>query len=321
MDGADDDEGDDEDEDHDDEGDDKDDIDGLLDAEGDEDSHRGDDDDGGAQHGVAPTGGESCPIPSIGTRTPSPPSTACPWSGIIASVKNQYFGDINDYRKYGLLRLLTNGGEIRTAVCWMLTPDDGRGDGMFIDYLGQPDTWRDFDAPLFDHLRGIVLQRGVRSVCEIQNSNLLPSCSFFSELVPDDREARAAYHRTAMDSARGCDLVFFDPDNGIEVKSKPYGRKGSSKYLYWRETEDFWEAGLSLLIYQHFPRLPRDLFIDTKASELMQRTGALEVLSFRTSHVVFFLLPQAERRDCFRTGAAEVGQRWGSEIQVGSHGH
>ena len=39
-------------------------------------------------------------------------------------MKNQYFGDINDYRKYGLLRILTNGGEIKTAVCWMLTTDD-----------------------------------------------------------------------------------------------------------------------------------------------------------------------------------------------------
>jgi hypothetical protein len=39
-------------------------------------------------------------------------------------VKNRYFGDINDYRKYGLLRALTNYGEIKTAVCWMLTTDD-----------------------------------------------------------------------------------------------------------------------------------------------------------------------------------------------------
>jgi hypothetical protein len=50
-------------------------------------------------------------------------------------VKNQYFGDINDYRKYALLRALTNCGGIRTTICWMLTPDDGRGDGGFMDYL------------------------------------------------------------------------------------------------------------------------------------------------------------------------------------------
>ena len=44
-------------------------------------------------------------------------------------MKNQYFGDINDYRKYGLLLLLTNGEEIKTAVCWMPTAEDGPIDG------------------------------------------------------------------------------------------------------------------------------------------------------------------------------------------------
>jgi hypothetical protein len=57
-------------------------------------------------------------------------------------VKNQYLGDINDYRKYGLLRALTNGGEIKTAICWMLTPDDRRGGSGFIGCLEQEHTWR-----------------------------------------------------------------------------------------------------------------------------------------------------------------------------------
>ena len=46
-------------------------------------------------------------------------------------MKNQYFGDINDYRKYGLIRILSNSGIIRTGICWMLTPDDTRTDGKF----------------------------------------------------------------------------------------------------------------------------------------------------------------------------------------------
>jgi hypothetical protein len=40
-------------------------------------------------------------------------------------MKNQYFGDINDYRKYGLLRMLHSTGDGRLLVAWMLTPDDG----------------------------------------------------------------------------------------------------------------------------------------------------------------------------------------------------
>jgi hypothetical protein len=233
-------------------------------------------------------------------------------------LKNQYFGDVNDYRKYGLLRALTNG-ELKTAVCWMLTPDDGHGDGGFIDYLEQPEKWCHFDPPLFHHLEQTVLHGGVRSVCQIENSDLLASCCFLSKFVPDDRGARADYHKRAMESARGCDLVFFDPDNGIEVKSKPYGRKGSSKYVYWHEIEEFWNARHSLLIYQHFPRAKRDPFIEGKARQLMERTGAPEVVSFRTSRVVFLLVPQADHSAFFRRRNEEVERTWGQEIRVGHH--
>jgi hypothetical protein len=236
-------------------------------------------------------------------------------------MKNQYFGDINDYRKYGLLRLLTDCGEIKTAVCWMLTPDDGLGDGGFTSYLEQPDDWRHYDEDLFDHLKRCVLDHGLRNVCEIENSDLLPSCRFCSTLVPDDREAREVYHKDALDSARGCELVFFDPDNGIGVESKPVGRKGSSKYLYWQEIVRLWKAGYSLLIYQHFPRVPRDPFIETKARQLADRTGAPLVISFRTPHVVFFLVPQPERRDYFCGRSELAGECWGREIRVAYHPH
>ncbi len=39
-------------------------------------------------------------------------------------MKNQYFGDVNNYRKYGLLRRLAGDGEVSIGICWMLTPND-----------------------------------------------------------------------------------------------------------------------------------------------------------------------------------------------------
>ena len=45
-------------------------------------------------------------------------------------MKNQYFGDVNDYRKYGLLRVFANQAAFNIGVCWMLTPDDERRDGL-----------------------------------------------------------------------------------------------------------------------------------------------------------------------------------------------
>jgi hypothetical protein len=234
-------------------------------------------------------------------------------------MKNQYFGDINDYRKYGLLRILSNRGEIKTAICWMLTPDDDGGDGGRVGYLLQPGKWRELDAALFDHLAEVVLRGGPRNVSGIEDSDLLSSCVFLSEIVPDDREGRKAYFQRLEDLASGCHLIFFDPDNGIEVKSKPYGRKDSSKYLYWHEIERFWNAGHSLLIYQHFPHVKQAPFIAGKDRELMRRTGAPEVVAFRTSHVAFFLLPQEEHRGFFGDRSKQVAGDWEGEIRVQYH--
>jgi len=74
-------------------------------------------------------------------------------------VKHQYFGDINDYRKYGLLRLLAKESGLRLGICWMLTPDDGRTDGGKISYLADPERWRNLDPELFDRL-GAALENG-----------------------------------------------------------------------------------------------------------------------------------------------------------------
>ena len=65
------------------------------------------------------------------------------------NVKNQYFGDINDYRKYGILRCILSVTHFRLLVAWMLTPDDGSSDGGFTDYLRKPDIWSHYDPELF----------------------------------------------------------------------------------------------------------------------------------------------------------------------------
>jgi hypothetical protein len=65
---------------------------------------------------------------------PPTPDRGCAWLNLICAalfamlllMKDQYFADINDYRKYGLLRILGEG--LRVGVCWMLTKPDGSGD-------------------------------------------------------------------------------------------------------------------------------------------------------------------------------------------------
>jgi hypothetical protein len=184
-------------------------------------------------------------------------------------VKNQYFGDINDYRKYGLLRCLSDAG-MSVGVCWMLTPPDGRSDGNKINYLTQPAKWRHRDPPLFDTLKAAV-NRGQRHVRCLEHSGLLPHAKFHSEMLFDDRMSRAAHFRSALHALDGTDVLFFDPDTGLEVSSVPYGRTESGRYLYWQELEEAGRGGASLVLFQHWKRENRVSMAARLSADLVAR--------------------------------------------------
>jgi len=234
-------------------------------------------------------------------------------------MKNQYFGDVNDYRKYGLLRVLTGQGKLSVAVCWMLTPDDGRTDGRFTEYLTQPEKWRHYDSELFERLRETVAVRGERDVRYADEAGLLSSARFHTELLSDDAESRTHYFDEFWRVLEGCDFVFFDPDNGLEVKSKPYGRRDSCKYLYWRELTEAVERGYPVLVYQHFRREERGRFIERMVQEIGERTEMGVVWSFSTAHVVFFLLLAKRQEAMFEEHIAGVERIWLGQIKVKRH--
>jgi hypothetical protein len=224
-------------------------------------------------------------------------------------MKDQYFGDVNDFRKYALLRSLA-GSDLRLGVCWMLTEPDGRNDGGFISYLQEAHMYRHLDPPLFDLLQLAVDRENDRRVTRIEVSGLLGSGPFHTEFVNDNAQQRMQYFASFHSRASSCDLMFFDPDNGLEVKSVRPGRRRSSKYVYWNEVRAAYFAGASVLIYQHFPYLPRDKFIDKKCAELRQHTGARFMASFRTPHVVFFLASQPKHEIPFHERIESLKSHW-----------
>jgi hypothetical protein len=231
-------------------------------------------------------------------------------------MKNQYFGDINDYKKYGLLRLLGGNGQIKTVVCWALTEDDNGPDGRRIRYLKQPLLWQSRDPVVYEHLREYVLDKGIRSVNVIERSNVLPNCRFFKRYIKDDIKLRSSYFKQFFEFAKDADLVFFDPDNGLEVKSVPFGKRRSAKFIYWAEVEQAYKFGYSLLLYQQFPHISREIFIESLVRKCKELDGIDSVFSYRTNHVVFLLLPQSRHLKMFIKSNLEVSQKWGDLIRV-----
>ena len=231
-------------------------------------------------------------------------------------MKHQYFGDINDYRKYGLIRAILSAGNLRTLIAWMLTRDDGRTDGQTIGYLEQPDRWAGFDPELFNTVRTALRRNPRRDVSLIEQTNLLPHTEYFSDIVPDAAPERAQWFKALAKRAQSCELVFLDPDNGLEVKSRPYGRKDSSKYLFWSEAKALWLAGPSLLIYQHFPRVNRIEYIRRRTDELRSALPGAFTATFTTSRVAFFLALQLRHHPLRPKIVDIVHKRWDDQIQV-----
>ena len=230
-------------------------------------------------------------------------------------MKNQYFGDINDYRKYGLLRAIQSKGEARLLVAWMLTENDGSRDGRLRSYLKDPTAWRRYDVELFTGLAALLHLPSQVTVSLIEGSMLLPRTSYYSARVPDTRQDREAWRKGLLDAASGYDLVFVDPDNGIEVPSRPIGHKGSSKYVTWAEIEGLWNIGCSLVIYQHFRRERREVFAERMESELRGRTGASFTAAIRTPHVLFLLAAQERHEPDLREAVFALPFRWATEVE------
>ena len=213
-------------------------------------------------------------------------------------MKNQYFADINDYRKYLLLRSISDSGKIKIAICWMLTPDDERNDGMLTDYIKDQNSWREKDPWLFDTMSEC-LKNGNRNVSLVEKYSIIQNAVYYDSILSSNSIKRKEYFEEFYHKSQDCDLIFFDPDNGFEVRSVRCGTKNSNKYLHWDELSNFYKSGKSILVYQHFPRIERPKYLLDLTDRIKSETKANRVICYKDSKVVYFLIPQEKDFDHF----------------------
>ena len=181
-------------------------------------------------------------------------------------MKNQYFGDVGDFGKYGLLTELASG-PLKLGVNWYLTMDDTKSDGKHTNYFEKPEFIL-CDQELHDFLKGSVIDDR-RNVNEISKLTRFDHVSFYNEILNvEDIPSHSASGRRAREKRReewfesslkklhGCNLIFCDPDNGIETRSLSKTGKNSVKYIFAYEINTMIENGFSLAIYNHKNRKP-----------------------------------------------------------------
>jgi len=173
-------------------------------------------------------------------------------------MQNRYVGDIGDYLKLAILRALSP--KHRLGVAWWLFPDeDHNKDGRHIGCLQKPEQWRRFDPPLFDALAEIVAS-GQRNVRVLETANILPGAIFASEVIPAGRPVADRPHRRRQWLARvqstveEADVLFVDPDNGLEPAGYSLGSSNVGKSILLSELCKLAKPERGLVVYHHHTR-------------------------------------------------------------------
>lgn len=232
-------------------------------------------------------------------------------------MKDQYFGDVGDYRKFSILRAFSKEG-LEVLVCWMYTLPDGRSDGRFVEYLSKPE-WREYEPDIFDFLHNAVLKDKVRKLSLIEKSGLLSGVSFFSEVLQEKSTDRKAFFEMLHKEAKEADLVFLDPDNGIEVASVKTDKTNSERYVYWDELKELFGLGKSLLVYQHFGRQERNTYIQKTAQQVKDKLGAESIITVRTKNSFYLLIPQSKHLPKLKGAVSQIQMLWGDHALVQYH--
>lgn len=178
-------------------------------------------------------------------------------------MQDRYFGDIGDFAKFGLLRAVFRGQpELRLGVLWCRVPDEiTTNDGRHIGYLKptpqNEKRFRECDPGLYETLKRLV-GSGQRAISLAAEHQLLPpgtdcydaALSYRNVPMADRPGLRQRWLSAAVSAMAAADIVFVDPDNGLEVSTGRYGADGP-KYTFYGDLVPFAESGRGLIIYQH----------------------------------------------------------------------
>lgn len=163
----------------------------------------------------------------------------------------------------------------RREVC---RSDERRaGDGRYIGYLDKNhprrDQFRDCDPVLYDALKDIVFGKG-RCVTNVRKAGILGVGTKFHEKPlthvhlrwkgPETERRRLSWRESwfqrgldlvgASESTQQTNIVFVDPDNGLECRCEERHRADGTKHVCFDELRELADRGHSIVVYHHLCR-------------------------------------------------------------------
>jgi hypothetical protein len=132
-------------------------------------------------------------------------------------MQKQYVGTVGDLGKLALLRQLMEGRQL--AVCWYLTGDelDDTLPRRYFNYLDRPGDFRNLAPEVFDALKDIVEDPLVQCpIGALRATGILGNALFHGKPVPKRARLRHDWAHELVQSVNAADMVFLDPNNGIQ---------------------------------------------------------------------------------------------------------
>jgi hypothetical protein len=133
-------------------------------------------------------------------------------------MRGEHIGGVGDFGKFALLRHLMQGR--RLAVCFCLgNANDVEGDrARHFDYLGQPDKFQHLAPELFAQLMQFAESRsaGADPLVALRSSGVLGNAIVVRHKVPKQTSLRPAWIEMLVNSVSDADLVYLDPESGIQ---------------------------------------------------------------------------------------------------------
>jgi len=217
-------------------------------------------------------------------------------------MQERRFGSIGDLIKLAFLRHLQE--DRRLAVCWYLTGQRAKRplSEKHFAYLKRPGEFRNLAPEIFDTLKSIIESStmGLSYITALEASGVLKDALFHCEKVPRRFTLRQSWTTSLVDSVVEANLIFLDPDNGIQA------RRLTPKHVALAEITALRRQDRALVTVQHQSgRKLEARFIGCER---------LELVRFRLVSSQFYVIIDYD--DALDERILSFAQKWGNWVKI-----
>lgn len=201
-------------------------------------------------------------------------------------MQKQYFGDITDFYKFFFLKNIV--GEYSLGINWCLTSNDGSTDGS--NNVKNISLFENIDKTLCC----ILLSMNFKN---IQLKYFKNDTKYYDELL-ENYFMEYNYELRAFYKLKSQDVIFFDPDNGIEIPSMTLSKR--NKFISYRTIATFWNNKNSLIIFQHKDRQKDSLKIKKENLVKCLKCKESDILIVNSKKVYYICLINKKHKNLMK---------------------